>query len=254
MATAAAAAAAAAAATAAAIRTAATAESVSRVDEVLRELERLGSAQTAKIYRRHGAAGQVFGVSYADLGKLKKRLKTNHALARDLWASGNHDARVLATMVADPAQATAAELDGWLRELDSHFLTGAIAGVAAQHPDAVALAERWMADPGEWVACTGWQVVAHLALYRPDLPDASFEPLLEQIEREIHTERNRVRDGMNDALIAIGVHSEALRERATAAARRIGTVHVDHGDTGCKTPDAAPYIAKAWARRAARAK
>ena len=36
---------------------------------------------------------------------------------------------------------------------------------------------------------------------------------------------------------------------ATAAAKRIGKVDVDHGETGCKTPDAAPYIAKAAAHR-----
>jgi hypothetical protein len=33
------------------------------------------------------------------------------------------------------------------------------------------------------------------------------------------------------------------------AAQRIGAVEVDHGETGCKTPDAAAYIAKARAHR-----
>jgi hypothetical protein len=31
-----------------------------------------------------------------------------------------------------------------------------------------------------------------------------------------------------------------------AAAKRIGTVDVDHGDTACKTPDAAATIDKTW--------
>jgi hypothetical protein len=49
---------------------------------------------------------------------------------------------------------------------------------------------------------------------------------------------------MNMALIAIGVRSAGLRKLALAAAKRIGKVEVDHGDTSCKTPDAAAYIAK----------
>jgi hypothetical protein len=52
---------------------------------------------------------------------------------------------------------------------------------------------------------------------------------------------------MNMAVIQIGCRNAALRKAATAAARRIGKVVVDHGDTACKTPDAAAYIDKAWA-------
>lgn len=222
--------------------------------DVLRELEALGTEQTAKTYRRHGVTGAVFGVSYADFGKLKKRLKTNHALARDLWATGNHDARVLATMVADPAAATDGELNGWLQEVDSYGLTGAIAGVAAQHPRAAERAAAWMASDREWTARAGWQVVANLALKATDLPDSYFVPLVEGAEAHIHEAQNYVRDAMIDAVIAIGARNEALRDQAIAAARRIGKVHVDYGDTACKTPDAVPYIERIWRRRAERAK
>ena len=47
----------------------------------LKELETLGTAQNRKIYRRHGAGGNLFGVSFANLNALKKGLKTDHALA-----------------------------------------------------------------------------------------------------------------------------------------------------------------------------
>ena len=67
--------------------------------QALQKLKSLGTAQNRKIYARHGAGEAMFGVSYADLGKTKKEIKTDHPLAESLWASGNHDARVLATMV-----------------------------------------------------------------------------------------------------------------------------------------------------------
>ena len=61
-------------------------------------------------------------------------------------------------------------------------------------------------------------------------------------ESRIHTSKNRVRDAINDVVIAIGGRNPSLRTRATESARRIGKVEVDHGDTACKTPDAAAYI------------
>jgi hypothetical protein len=52
-------------------------------------------------------------------------------------------------------------------------------------------------------------------------------------------------------LIAIGIRNSALEKKALAAARQIGKVAVDHGETGCKTPDATAYIQKARARKRA---
>ena len=221
---------------------------------LLAELQSLGNEQTVKTYRRHGVTGEMYGVSYAHLGALKKRIKTDHTLARDLWASGNHDARVLATMIADPAQATDAELDRWVADVDNHTLTWPVAAIAAQHPNGRTRAERWMAHDDEWIERAGWQTVAALAAQPagagPD--DAYFEALLPQIEAKIHGAKNRVRDAMNDAVINVGARSQALRVSALAAAQRIGTVRVDHGPTACKTPAAAPYIEKIWRRRAQR--
>jgi len=78
-------------------------------------------------------------------------------------------------------------------------------------------------------------------------PDAFFAKYLALIERTIHTAPNAEREGMNMALILIGCRNAALRKAATAAAKRIGKVEIDHGDTACKTPDAAQYIDKTWA-------
>jgi hypothetical protein len=60
--------------------------------------------------------------------------------------------------------------------------------------------------------------------------------------------KNRVKDAMNMALIAIGIHREALRKHALAVSRNIGKIEVNHGQTGCRTPMAEDYILKAVAR------
>ena len=92
------------------------------------ELERRGSEQTRKTYRRHGVLGDQYGVSYADLKALKKAIKTDQALAESLWATGNHDARILATMIADPKTIARKVLESWSRDVDNDVLAGALAG------------------------------------------------------------------------------------------------------------------------------
>ena len=73
--------------------------------------------------------------------------------------------------------------------------------------------------------------------------DDELEDYIEVIERSIHNAKNRVRYSMNNAVIAIGLRPK-LQRKVIAAAKRIGKVEVDHGQTSCKTPDAASYIAK----------
>jgi 3-methyladenine DNA glycosylase AlkD len=221
--------------------------------ETMARLEAAGSAQTRKTYGRHGVRGPMFGVSYAELGKLKKQIKQDHALAEALWETGNHDARVLATMVADPRKADAALLSRWSAALCDKAITDAFINLAAAAPDAQAHVIRWLDADHEWQEHAGWGVLSQLANRAPALPDSFFLPYLERIEREIHGAKNWVRYAMNFTLIAIGSRSDALEQVATAAALRIGKVQVDHGETNCKTPEAVAYIRKTREHQAARA-
>jgi 3-methyladenine DNA glycosylase AlkD len=221
------------------------------VEAVMDELRAAGTAQNSKIYRRHGAQGDVFGVSSATLNALKKRLKVDHALAQALWDTGNYDARILATMVADPQQMTAAELDAWAGAADSYPVADALARYLAARltPPPWETARRWVASTDEWTGYAGWQLLSVLALQDETQDDDACLTLLQDIEGRIHGSKNRVRHGMNNALIAIGSRNPTLAEAATAAAGRIGVVQVDHGETDCKTPDAAAYIERIWARK-----
>ena len=219
---------------------------------VLAQLEEMGTAQNRKVYARHGVTGPMFGVSFGNLRKLGKKLRNDHELARSLWASGNHDARVLALSVADPAQTDLREIESWAGEVDNYVLIDEFAAFVAATPHFGACADDWTDRDGEWVASAGWSLVAQQALRDDELPDDYFDERLRTIEARIGGAANRVRHCMNGALIAIGGRNEALRESAMAAAGRIGPVVVDHGETSCKTPEAVPYIDRIWARRSKR--
>jgi 3-methyladenine DNA glycosylase AlkD len=216
--------------------------------ETMHELKKAGSAQTRKTYARHGATEPMFGVSFATLKAMTKRIDVDHELALALWDTGNFDARNLAVKIIDPARMTSADLDRWAREVcESRMCGGYAAMIAAETPHGAAKATEWLASKDGRVHGSGWTLLGQLAQRDETAPDAFFEKRLAEIERTIHAAPNSERYGMNQAVISIGCRNPALRKAALAAAKRIGQVEVDHGDTECKTPDAAEYIQKAWA-------
>jgi 3-methyladenine DNA glycosylase AlkD len=215
--------------------------------DVLAKLKKLGKKKTAEIYRRHGATGEVWGVSFADLGVLKKQIKTDHNIAQSLWKSGVLDAQTLALMIADPATLTPAEADEWLAQASADVLLGYLAQVVAPTSFARDKLQRWTRSEDDFPRATGYTLLS-LLLAGDQIPDDEARQYLNAIESTIRDSPNRSRHAMNMALIAIGSNKTALKKEAIAAAGRIGKVKVDHGKTSCKTPDAAAYIKKASAR------
>jgi 3-methyladenine DNA glycosylase AlkD len=220
----------------------------------LGELEAAGTEQNRNIYRRHGAGENQYGVSFKVLRALAKRIGHDQVLARGLWSTGNTDARILACSVSEPDRMDEEDLDAWLADISYYLLVDEfVAGTASQKPGIRPRMERWARSARDWTAQAGWDLAAILAAQDPDLSDRFFSDLLVKIEREIGQAGNRTRHAMNGALIAIALRNEELREAAVAAAARIGPVIVDHGETGCVTPAAIPYIDKTIAYRQAQA-
>ncbi len=217
--------------------------------DVLKELERFGTEQNRKVYSRHGVGENQYGVSFGNLRALGKQHLGDQQLAEELWATGNNDARVLATIIADPGTMTGKSITAWRTDLDNYVITDAFTGLVARTPHCQKKMEEWTKAKAEWTSRSGFGLLAHLAMRAPELPDEFFEAYLLRIEQEIHTRKNRTRDAMNSALIAIGVRNRNLQGKAIAAAKRIGKVEVNHGETGCNTPDAVDYIQRTVERQ-----
>ena len=91
-----------------------------RVAEILAELRSIGSEKDRAGMARYGInVGNAFGVSIYELRRIAKRLGTDHALALSLWATGNHEARLLACFVDDPAAVSENQFESWARDFDS---------------------------------------------------------------------------------------------------------------------------------------
>lgn len=214
--------------------------------DILATLKKLGKPQTAAIYKRHGAGDNVCGVLTSELVKLQKKIKVDHALAMELWKTKNAEARALALKVADPGKVTRADADRFIKDGTVRFVGYDLADLLARSPVADDTMRAWMNAPDETAREMGYRLLAVRLRDDPDsISDADAEQVLATIAEEIHGSPNWARYAMNGALISIGVYKPALRKKALAAARRIGKVDVDHGETNCKTPDAAAYIEKA---------
>ena len=216
-------------------------------DEAIAELEALGTEQTRKTWCRHGAAAPMFGVKFGDLAKLQKRIKVDHLLAVALWRTGNHDARLLACMVADANTITEKELKAWASELKDVSTAEALAALASRTSMAAKIREVWLADPK--LQRAGWSLVAHCAKDGTSLDEAESLSCLKRLEADIHRAENWTRRTMMYATISIGGRNATLRKAAEAAIRRIGPVAFDPGNTACEFPDALSYIAKMWERK-----
>src|SRR5262249_52481027 len=204
-------------------------------------------------YARHGMAPEhTFGASMADIKKLAKAIKGQQDLACELYASGKMEAMYLAALVANGAQLTAKELDQWADAASDLPLIAdyALPWVATENPKGRELALKWMKSKKEMVACSGWATYAVMAATVSDdaLDVREIENLLQAVEREIHTAPNRVRLKMNSFVIAVGSHVKPLHDRAKAAAKKIGSVIADMGDTECKIPSATEYIERVAAK------
>ncbi len=216
--------------------------------EAMAALEGAGSAQARKTYTRHGASEPMFGVSFADLKKLLNRIKIDQELAEALWDTGNFDARNLAAKVCDPANFPPKVLDAWAATPIAWVWGGYVGQIAAEGPHGKAKAEKWLASKDDATKSAGWCAVGAMAMIDEATPDAWFADRLAEIEKGIRAASNRHKYLMNNALIAIGCRNAALRKAATATAKRLGTIEVDHGDTACKTPDAIESLKKTWER------
>lgn len=222
-------------------------------EEVLQTLESLGTEQNRKIYRKHGAGERTWGVSFANLTALKKKLKNRYDLTDPLWESGVGDAQTLAMMLAAPKALDEATIEKWAGEVTYYGVGDYFAAVAIQTSEGETKMYKWMAVPDEHFRRIGYSMLTYIANNDPNRADEYFYPFIETIEAELQSSLNRAKQGMLTCLIAIGGRNENLRARVEEAAKKIGPIEIDHGDTACETPDISAYLAKMYAHKAKKA-
>lgn len=192
-------------------------------EKIVAELRGLGSEANRAGMARFGiATARALGVSMASMRPLARRHRRDHALAASLWATGIHEARILAALIDDPRQVTPAQMDAWAGAFDSWDLCDQVCmKLFARTPYAEAKIVEWAADEREFVRRAAFALAAGYAVSAKAVPDERFLALLPLIERHATDPRNFVRKAVNWALRQIGKRSLALHGPALALADRL---------------------------------
>ncbi|MCX7302647.1 MAG: DNA alkylation repair protein [Rhodobacterales bacterium] len=205
------------------------------VDEALDRLRALRNPTMWDLNERNGARQKQFGVKMGDIRGVAKEIKTDHALALQLWATEIVDARLLAILILKPEKLTVDELDRMVRS--NAFLQVSDwlnSYVVKAHPQKEALRDRWMATDHPFAARAGWSLTAERVQKAPEGMDLSA--LLDRIEAEMPGAPEPVQWTMNNTLAAIGIHHQAPRARAIAIGERLGVYRDYTVSKGCTSP------------------
>jgi 3-methyladenine DNA glycosylase AlkD len=190
---------------------------------VLRELRSLGTRRNVEGMARFGiVAKDVYGVSKPKLDELAREIGRNHSLGLQLWETGNHDARILAGLIAERKLVTSKQMERWVRDFDNwDVCDGTCCHLFVFAAPAWQKAHSWSRRKKEFEKRAAFALAAFLACHDKKAPEAEFRKYLEVIEREAWDERNFVRKAVNWALRNVGKRNLALNRAAIASAQRI---------------------------------
>ncbi|QDG68950.1 DNA alkylation repair protein [Pseudarthrobacter sp. NIBRBAC000502772] len=217
-----------------------------RLGEVMAELAVL---EDPKMREANEKRGDDHGVNLSKLRAVAKRLKTQQELARELWATNDTPARLVALLICRPKAFERDELDAMLREARAPKVHDWLVNyVVKKSPHAEDLRVAWMADPDPVVASAGWALTSERVAKKPaglDLPG-----LLDIIEAQMRDAPDRLQWAMNHTLAFIGIEHPEYRARALDIGERLEVLKDYPTPPNCTSPFAPIWINEMVSRQA----
>ncbi|BFP54379.1 DNA alkylation repair protein [Streptomyces sp. CMC78] len=208
--------------------------------QVMEELAGLEDPKMRAVNERHG---DDHGVNLGKLRALAKRLKTQQDLARDLWATDDTAARLLALLICRPKAFEREELDTMLREARAPKVHDWLVNyVVKKSPHAEELRLAWTEDPDPVVASAGWALTTERVAKKPEGLDLAG--LLDTVEAEMKDAPDRLQWAMNHCLAQIGIQHPEHRARAVAIGERLEVLKDYPTPPNCTSPYAPAWIAE----------
>ena len=192
-------------------------------DQVITNLKQLANAQAVEGMARFGIRpAQALGISIPTLRKMAKAIGRNQALALALWDSGIHEARILASMIAEPQLVSAELMEEWVNDFDTWDVCDQVCGnLFDKTPYAYQKAIEWCQQEKEFVRRAGFVMMAELAVHDKQAQDEDFVQFFPLIKHYADDERNFVKKAVNWALRQIGKRNSHLRTVALECAFEI---------------------------------
>lgn len=200
--------------------------------EVLRRLTGLEDPRVRAINERHG---DDHGVRLSAIRALAKEITADPRLARDLWASDDTAARLVAILISKPRDYRADEYDAMLREARAAKVRDwLVSYLVMKSPCSEELRERWRGDADERVAAASWDLTASRIAKKPEGLDLSG--LLDEIDAGMASAPATLQWAMNNALGNIGIHHADQRARVLEIGERLGVLRDYPTPPGCVSP------------------
>ena len=192
-------------------------------DQIIANLNQHANAQAVESMARFGIRpAQALGISIPTLRKMAKDIGRNQALAIALWASGIHEARILASMIAEPQLVSAELMEEWVNDFDVWDVCDQVYGnLFDKTLYAYQKATEWCQQEKEFVRRAGFVMMAELAVHDKQAQDEAFVQFFPLIKRYADDERNFVKKAVNWALRQIGKRNSHLRILALECAYEI---------------------------------
>jgi 3-methyladenine DNA glycosylase AlkD len=193
-------------------------------EEVVAYLESLGDPAQLEGMARFGMTTEKrLGISMPELRSLAKKIGRNHQLALALWETGIAEARIVAGMIADPAQFTVEQANAWVNDLNSWDVCDQLCmNLLEKLPYSLDIINQWAGREEEFVKRAAYALIACLAWHDKKAPDSFFMDLKPVIEQGIGDNRNYVKKAVSWALRNIGKRNIILNVWAIETAEHIG--------------------------------
>lgn len=195
-------------------------------EEIIRRLTSASDLDVAAGMARFGIdAENPYGVSIPRLRKIAREAGKDHDLAQQLWSSGIHEARILASMVDIPQTVTDKQMDAWAKDFDSWALCDQCCNnLFYKTKFAYKKAIQWTGRKEEFVKRAGFTLMAVLAVHDKTASDKEFIKFFPLIIRESVDNRNFVKKAVNWALRQIGKRDAVLKKAAIKTAKEIHAI------------------------------
>ena len=211
------------------------------LQETISALKALGDERVRKQHIKNGARENLFGVKMGDIRALAKKIKTNHALALELWKTENIEARMLAILILNPKQLSAAEIEemvssekfAWAADWFYNYI---IKGYEGKEQ----FREKWMNSNDVMLARAGWSLTS--GRVTRDAEGIDIPAVLDRIESEMATAAPEVQWTMNTTLAQIGINHPSYRARALKIGEKLGIYRNYPVSKGCTSPFAPIWI------------
>lgn len=165
------------------------------------------------------------GLSIYDLRRIAKEISHEHNLALDLWTSGIPEARILASMIDIPDEATNEQLEDWVRDFDSWDVCDQVCDNLFQHTSfAWGKVYEWAKREEEFVKRAAYALLACLAYYDKESDNKKFTDTFPLIKAGATDSRNYVKKSVNWALRNIGKRNLVLNKEAILFAEKLFSI------------------------------